>query len=77
MRFGDELWNRCDVCGRFIALSAFDCCSRRRAVRNLIYPDSEVTRETWETLCPDHNPESERQVSPQHGEEGKEGQEGR
>lgn len=46
----DEPWNRCDVCGRFIALADFD----KGAVRNLVYPDSELTRETWETLCLKH-----------------------
>lgn len=43
-------WNRCDECGRFIALADFD----RGAVRRLVYPDSEFTRETWETLCIAH-----------------------
>jgi hypothetical protein len=43
-------WNRCDSCGRFIALMDFD----KGAVRRLIYPDSELTCETWETLCIDH-----------------------
>lgn len=42
-----EPWNRCDDCGRFIALDDFD----KGAVRRLIYPDSELTRETYETLC--------------------------
>lgn len=46
----DRPWNRCDECGRFIALSKFGCC----AVRRLVYPDSEFTRETWETLCEKH-----------------------
>jgi hypothetical protein len=43
-------WNRCDVCGRFIPLNDFE----RGAVRLLIYPDSEFTQETWETLCAKH-----------------------
>lgn len=42
-----ETWNRCDDCGRFIGPDEFD----RGAVRQLVYPDSELTRETWETLC--------------------------
>jgi uncharacterized cysteine cluster protein YcgN (CxxCxxCC family) len=46
----DQKWNRCDVCGRFIALGDFE----RGAVRNLVYPDSDRTVETWETLCPRH-----------------------
>lgn len=55
MQSKDDLWNRCDVCGRYIALSAFDCCKTAgRAVRTLVTPDSEFTREEWETLCPEH-----------------------
>lgn len=42
-----ELWNRCDVCGRFIALDDFEC----GAVRRLIAPSSHFTREEFETLC--------------------------
>jgi hypothetical protein len=45
-----EPWNRCDVCGRFIALEDFD----NGAVRRLIYPDSDRSVETWETLCIRH-----------------------
>lgn len=49
----DRLWNRCDVCGRFIRMEAFDC-RHGHAVRRLVYPDSELTKETWETLCEAH-----------------------
>jgi len=45
-------WNRCDVCGRFIPLSAFDVGGG--AVRTLLTPDSHRSREEWETLCPNH-----------------------
>jgi hypothetical protein len=45
-----DFWNRCDACGRFIAMEDFD----RGAVRTLVYPDSELTRETWKTLCRIH-----------------------
>jgi hypothetical protein len=45
-----EPWNRCDVCGRFIALEDFD----KGAIRRLIFPDSEFTHETYETLCRHH-----------------------
>lgn len=41
-------WNRCDKCGRFIALSDFES---GKAVRLLEYPDSEVSRESYITLC--------------------------
>jgi hypothetical protein len=44
-------WNRCDECGRFIALEDFS----HGAVRRLIYPDSAFARETWETLCARHS----------------------
>lgn len=46
-----ELWNRCDVCGKFIALHDFP----ERATRRCVAPDSEFTRETWETLCVSHS----------------------
>jgi len=45
-----EFWNRCDVCGKFIAMEDFDL----GAVRRLIYPDSDHSVETWETLCLEH-----------------------
>lgn len=47
-----EPWNRCDVCGKFVALDDFN----HGAIRKLVYPDSERTRETWETLCKEHAP---------------------
>lgn len=53
----DALWNRCDVCGRFIALTCF-CGRRPKATRRLVTLDSAFTSEEWETLCPDHaNPQ--------------------
>jgi hypothetical protein len=42
-----EQWNRCDACGKFIALDDFD----KGAVRKLVTPDSFETAEEWETLC--------------------------
>ena len=45
-----ETWNRCDQCGQYIALADFG----NGAVRRLIFPDSEYTRETYETLCRKH-----------------------
>lgn len=44
-------WNRCDVCGQFIAMSDFNKGARRK----LVYPASELTSETWETLCVKHS----------------------
>lgn len=43
-----DAWNRCDSCGKFIAYGEF---AEGRAKRILIYPDSQFTDETWETLC--------------------------
>ncbi len=45
------MWNRCDECGRFISFRAFES---GKAVRRLLTPDSELTKETYETLCPTH-----------------------
>jgi hypothetical protein len=43
-------WNRCDECGRFISMVDFD----KGAVRRFVCPDSELTRESYETLCVKH-----------------------
>lgn len=40
-------WNRCDVCGKFISFKDFT----NGAIHKMILPDSEVSIETWETLC--------------------------
>jgi hypothetical protein len=42
-------WNRCDVCGRFIAFKDFD--DDGGAERVLVYPDSLLTRESYVTRC--------------------------
>lgn len=47
-----KYWNRCDVCGRFIAYADFGDSATRRPVT----PDSHQSAETWETLCIDHSP---------------------
>ena len=44
-------WNRCDVCGKFIALEDI---TDGKATHTLLEPDSELGKETWETLCPTH-----------------------
>lgn len=46
-----DLWNRCDVCGRFISLMDFGTGG---AVRRLVTPDSDRSGEEWETLCDRH-----------------------
>ena len=43
-----EIWNRCDECGRFIP---YDDFHNGMAVRYLKTPDSELSVETYETLC--------------------------
>ena len=40
-------WNKCDVCGRFIAIKDFG----NGAIRKLLTPDSHFSNETYETLC--------------------------
>ena len=49
-----DVWNKCDECGRFIAMADFD----KGAVRRMVYPDSDRSAETWETLCRDHGEQS-------------------
>ena len=44
-------WNRCDICGEFIAMKQFDI---GKAIRRMLTPDSEYTGEEYETLCPKH-----------------------
>lgn len=46
-----EIWNRCDVCGRFISYNALDCGN---AVRKMVTPDSAYSAEEYETLCEQH-----------------------
>lgn len=46
---------QCDVCGAF--LSWRDIGSGR-AIHRMISPDSDVSSEEWETLCPKHLKES-------------------
>lgn len=49
-----EPWNRCDICGKFIALEHFG--EGGKAVRHMLTPDSDRSSEEWETLCPEHAP---------------------
>lgn len=50
MRNNREPWNRCDVCGKFIAMDDFD----KGATRHMLTPDSDRSREEWKTLCIEH-----------------------
>jgi hypothetical protein len=42
---------RCDVCGRFIPANDF---VEEKAARWLVTPDSDCSKETYETLCAKH-----------------------
>jgi hypothetical protein len=53
-----DCWNRCGVCGKFIAMADFD----RGAIRRLVHPDTEFTCEKWETLCCTHASAAMRRV---------------
>jgi acetyl-CoA carboxylase beta subunit len=53
-----DLWNKCDVCGKIISYADLES---GKAIHNMKTPDSEVSFETWETLCRDHyQPNAER-----------------
>jgi hypothetical protein len=53
-------WNRCDVCGKFIAMRDFE----KGAVRHMVTPDSDRSREEWETLCLKHGLEDRAVLMP-------------
>jgi hypothetical protein len=46
-----DLWNKCDVCGKIISYADLES---GKAIHNMKTPDSDVSYETWETLCRDH-----------------------
>ena len=48
-----DYWNKCDVCGRFIPYSDIE---NGTAVHRMITPDSDVSYESFETLCAEHTP---------------------
>lgn len=45
-------WNLCDECGQLIPIMDFGF---RGATRRLVFPDSDRSVETWETVCRDCN----------------------
>ena len=47
-----EIWNRCDICGKFISFEEF---TNGDAYRVNILPDSDFSTETFKTLCKQHN----------------------
>ncbi len=46
-----EIWNRCDICGQFIAFSDFDVGT---ANCRMVSCDAEGSCEDYETLCGKH-----------------------
>jgi hypothetical protein len=48
-----DCWNKCDVCGRFIPYRDIEA---GKAVHRMITPDSDVSYESFETLCAEHTP---------------------
>lgn len=52
-------WNACDECGKFISYSDI---AEGIATHVMVTPDSEKTRETFETLCSEHS-NTERKAS--------------
>jgi len=53
-------WNRCDVCGHFIAFKDFEL---GKAIRKLIEPDNYFSREKYETLCSKHIEENNESIT--------------
>ena len=43
---------KCDVCGKFISFFDLDT---GKAIHRMITPDSDISIESFETLCPEHN----------------------
>ena len=48
----DRAWNRCDECGRYIAVEDFS--PEGAATRIMVLPESDCSVETYETLCAKH-----------------------
>ena len=44
-----EPWNKCDVCGKYIAYADF---IRGKALRVFTAPNSQFTEESYTTMCP-------------------------
>ena len=59
----NELWNKCEVCGRIISYVDLET---GRAIHNMKTPDSDVSYETWETLCRDHYQPTSTATQPNH-----------
>jgi hypothetical protein len=46
-----DVFNKCDECGKFIPYEDFT----NGAARKLLTPQSDLSEETWETLCKKHH----------------------
>lgn len=47
-----DLWNRCQECGRLISYNDINI---GKAIHRMVTPDTNVSYETWETLCHQHS----------------------
>lgn len=48
-----KCWNRCEYCGKFVS---FKDIEEGKVVHKLLYPDSQFTKETYETYHKSCNP---------------------
>lgn len=46
-----DFWNKCDECGKFIS---YEDIEKGFAIRDMITPHSDVSYESWLTLCCTH-----------------------
>ena len=58
------LWNKCQECGRLISYSDIET---GKAINRMITPYSDVSYESWETLCRDHY-KPNKQAEPRPGD---------
>jgi hypothetical protein len=49
-----DVWNKCDVCGRFIGLKDLE---NKKAIVRMITPHTDLSYESWEKLCKKHAPQ--------------------
>lgn len=58
---------QCSECGKFISWRDIDS---GEAVYRMIYPDSDLTTETWEGLCPKHYKKEQDEITHLHIQSG-------
>ena len=56
MKIKRNIWNRCDVCGKFISCKDFLCHKALRVIESV---DSCYSTESYITLCKTHNTKHE------------------